>query len=417
MVAATYVDPLVSDAVSDTDAIDRMFAIRKANRAPEYSVQVFLAQVDGTLGEDITADVVRDVEGSVTWDCTQPTPGGLRLGLSSTRELVWGSDIVAVYQLIRSVEFNIDNGLPVPTWCRFPVNHFVVTMPGFDDLDAADVRQVTGYDKNYFLQNQPSDSFAFDAGSKYKDAVETIFLAAGLISAHLGEVCDFPGDWATKTLPVDQPMNYPMDGSTRYLDIVNDLLDASGCSPIYTNATGRWVITATPKPATQSLRWRWAGSRADGVAESDLDAKIVLSHSNRYSGDVWNVPNQWVFVQDGLTFKPIEGSGQYTVNNTTQPPSDQESVGRIVRSTQFLQASGQSDLVTQGDKIVQQQLAQAEQINLTTTSWPVAGHFDVFQFRHACLPLQPRRRLQAQSWILDLWGAPMTWVTYAVAQA
>lgn len=417
MSALTWAPPVVSDPASDADALDRLTAIRQSSNAPTYSPQAFVANIDGTLGDELTQFLIRGLDGQVTWDSTQPTPGGLRLGMSAARDLVWGSDVVAIYQLIRSREANLVLGLDPDTWCRFAVNHFVVTMPSLEDLDMADARQLVGYDKNYLLQNQPSDSFSWDGGSVFKDAVEDVFVAAGLATADLGEVCDFPGEWAAKTLHADQPMNYPMDGTTRYLDIVNDLLKASGCRQIYTAPTGRWLVELIPKPASQPLRWRWAGSRAEGVSESDLDTKVVLRHSNRYTGDVWNVPNQWVFIQDGLSFEPVEGSGQYTVDNVDQPPSDQTSVGRVVRSSQFLQASGQADLVKQGDKIVQDQLAQAEQIDLTTAPWPIAGHFDVFQFRHAALPLQPKRRLQAQSWVLDLWGAPMTWRTYAVAQA
>lgn len=415
--AWTWVTRSTIEPSSDAEALDWLDTIRRTDQAPQFSIQAYVAQVDGTLGDNVSQFLVRGPDATVVWDCTQPTPGGLRLGMSAERDLIWGNDILAIYQLQRSREANAILGLPLDSWMRFAVNHFVITQPGLDDLDMADVRQLVGYDKNYLLQNQPGDSFAFDAGSLYKEAVEAVFVAAKVASVHLSEVCDFPGEWATKTLPADQPMNYPMDDNLRFLDIVNDLLKASGCRPVYTQPNGRWLIELIPKPATQTLRWRWSGSRTEGVTESDLDAKVSMRHSNRYAGDVWNVPNRWIFIQDGLNFEPVEGSGQYTVDNLDQPPSGRSYVGRIVRSVQYLQASGQDDLVKQGDEIVQAQLAQAEQIDLTTAPWPIAGHFDVFQYRHVALPLQPRRRLQAQSWVLDLWGAPMTWRTYAVSQS
>jgi hypothetical protein len=97
------------------------------------------------------------------------------------------------------------------------------------------------------------------------------------------------------------------------------------------------------------------------------------------------------------------------VNNVAQPPSGQAFVGRVIRSSQYLTASGQADLKTQGDAIAQAAMMQAEQINLATTPWPVGRNFDVFYFWHEDLPFDPQRVCQAQSWTLPLWGGTMAW--------
>lgn len=412
MFADTYVDPLVADPTNDADAVARLFAIQRSHTTPEYSVQAFQADITGARGLDLSASLVVNTADTARWDCTQDVNGNVGLTLDSGLSLQWGADIVAVYQLVRSVEFNQLYGYRADVWQRFAVGHFVLTSPGFDDMDAADVRGVTGFDKNYLLQNQPTDSFSFAAASTYKAAVQSVFLAAGLITADLSEVCDFPGDWPAKTLP--GPVSYPLDGSISYLSIVNDLLKASGCRPLFGQPSGRWMVQYIPTVATQPLRWSWAASEDPSVTDGDLDSRIVLHHQSRYQGDVHNLPNQWVFVQAGLTFEPTgsDGSaGRYIVNNTMAPPSDQTTVGRVLRSTQFLPASGAADLIKQGDAIVATALSQVEKISLQTAPWPAARHYDVFQLTHAALPSSAQRRVQAQGWTLPLWGGPMSWDT------
>lgn len=414
-VAAAYAEPVVLDPVSGADALARLIGMARMPHESEYQPQLFLAAVDGSLRDDLTSSLLRGGSDGVVWDSTAAVPGNLTVTLDASRALVWGGDVVAAYQLVRNHEYNLANGLDPATWWRFPIGHYVATSPGFTDLDASDQREVTGFDKNYLLQNQLSDTMSWDAGTQYVILVRNAFQAAGLVTSYLSEVCDYPAgaDWATKTLPA--PVSYGMDGQTTYLDIVNEQLKASGARPIYTQPTGRWQVALTPTAATQALRWRWAASPGTTVTDLDLDTKVVIGHTSQYQGDVWNVPNQWVFIQDGLTFDPVEGSGQYTVNNTTLPPSDQTTVGRVVRATYLLQASTQADLVTQGDEIVATQISQAERINFQTAPWPIAGHFDVFAYTHATMPFGETRRVQAQQWDLPLWGDPMRWTTHAVA--
>lgn len=408
-----YSPPITVDPVDDNAIIAALFAIQQANAIPEYSVQAFLVSATGAVLQDVSPYLVKGSGDEVAWDCTGNVSGSLRITLDASLDLSWGSAILAVYQLIRSVEYNLAQGYAPATYVRFPLGQFVVTSPGLEDLDAADARQVTGFDKNYLLQTEPAVSYAFAQGAQYASSVSGIFGDLGLRSVALSEVADFPGDWQNKLLP--GPINHPVGDNDTFLDIVNELCRGSGCRPIYMQPNGRWLVEYTPDPTTQPLRWRWFGSSGSGEGATDLDAKIVLMHKNAYNGDVWNVPNRWIFIQQGLTFQPVEGSGQYTVNNTTLPPSDQVSVGRVITDVQTLQASGQTDLVTQGNAIVTAALSQAEKLSIVTAPWPAARHFDVFQFSHRSLPDSPIRRVQAQKWALPLWGDPMTWSTNVVA--
>jgi hypothetical protein len=179
-----------------------------------------------------------------------------------------------------------------------------------------------------------------------------------------------------------------------------------------------------------------------------LDTKTVVMHSQSYSGDVYNLPNRWIFIQNGLNFQPklatypqtpggpdpALGGGIYQVDNdssqsstqandpnvlnhvyVSQPPSDQTTIGRVVPVVVMLDASGQKDLKTQGDKIVADALASVETISINTTPWPVGRFFDIFYFIHSALPGDSRRRCQAQNWEYDLFGGDTVWSTNAVS--
>jgi hypothetical protein len=408
-----YSDPEVFDPPNDAAMVAALTAMRGYNTVPEYRAQAFQITEDGTIN-DISANLLYDDASQVKWDSTAAVQDSATFTLDGTQNIQWGNDLIALYYLIRNDQYNEAQGYDYGTYIRFPLGQFVTTSPGFDDLDVSDIRAVTGYGKNYLLQSQPNDSFAFAAASQYSVAVRTVFRTAGVIPSDgfLSTYCDYPGDWYAKTLTI--PLQYAPDQGMTYLDIVNDLLKQSGQRPIYVQPNGRWKIEAIPVTSQQPLRWRFAGADGGKATDDDVALKAVVMHRSSYSGDVWGAPNQWVFVQSGLTFQPIEGSGQYTVNNVGTPPAGQSYVGRIVRSTQYLAASGQDDLVSQGDDIVAAYLAQTEKINLFTTPWPVGRNYDIFYFLHPSLPFDPVRRVQAQAWTLPLWGGLMEWDTSGV---
>lgn len=412
------IDRVYSDYADAQDGIDRLVGIRTAQDRIEYSLQVCQVDAAGQVLQDLTSDVVIDDTAVVKWDSDQDIPGDLTLNIRSTVALVWNRDILSVSQLQRSQQYNRARGIDSETWHRFPLNQFVVTTPGRVDLDAAAVRTVTGYDKNYLLRVALNDSLAFDEGSTYKDAVTAGFVGAGLLDGadDLSVVCDYPNDWATKTLAA--PADYVIDDSgTTYLSMINEQLKASGCVPLFPGQTGRWQIVSLPTPgAPPASRWFWAGGvvAGDPINAAALRYRVVLRHQSQYSGDVWDVPNQFVAIQRGLTFEPVDGAGQYTYDNLTIPPSDQGSTQSVRRKTSFYDASGQDDLEAQARADIQTQLGQVEQITFQTAAWPIAGHRDVFTYSHPALPFQSRRLVRAQSWRLPLRGDPMSWSTNPV---
>jgi hypothetical protein len=128
------------------------------------------------------------------------------------------------------------------------------------------------------------------------------------------------------------------------------------------------------------------------------------------------VPNWWRFVQNGLSFAPIEGSGQYTVTDTSSPTGS-DTTGMVIRKPVFLDATDQANLVSQGDLIVAADKNVAETITLETAPLPIAGHADVLLYSNPRLPGGTVRKLVADSWSLPLAGSPlaMSWAFTTVA--
>lgn len=402
------------DVIDDSDALTKLLQMRQlGGDGIDYMAQMFRAPA-GIRGDELTTGIEINPQSSVRWDCTASVQESCAFGWKGA-DLAWGSERVLMYSLAKSDMFNQLQGYPIGMWLRFPLGQYILTSPGYDDLDTNDIRSVTGYGLNYLLQTAPSDSYAFNAGTTYLNAIQTLFRAAGIVASAgvLSDMCDYSGDWAAKILA--QPVNYPMGQAQYYLDIVNDLLASSGQMPIWVQPfTGRWRIDPIVDPKATAIRWTFAGSVDPDVTTIDLKNRTVILGNQQYQGDVHGITNRWIFVQNGLTFQPIEGSGQYTVNNTTLPPSDQTTTQRVLTEVVMLDASGQTDLQTQGDKYVRDALKQIEKIGITSTPWPLGRQYDVFYFVHSTLPNGSRRRVEAQGWEYFMFGAPTTWDTAVV---
>lgn len=374
----------------------------------KYSYHFDLVDISGTRLD--TFDVVDDSANAptVSRDCTVTTPG--TVDFSVDEALTWGADLVAPYAEISADQFA---GGAV---FEFPLGAYIATSPS-KDPDTG-LYRVTGYDKVYLLRSEVGDSFAAESSTTYADNVATLLDMAGIpgakLAGHLNPaVVDFPASWAAKTIPAGKDMIFTQDDSNNYtfIDIVNALLAASGCRSIYTSPLGRFVVALVTKPAGQSLQWSF--TRSDDVVKG----------SASYESDLWGVPNQFVFVQNGLTFAPSHDDGtdgRYVINNDVadakhyRPPSDQATIGRVIRTTTHLDASGQSDLITQSEKIYTDTLSEAETVSLSTAPWPIAWHLDVLGYFDPTFDRAPGRKLQAKTWGMPLNGGDMTWTAYVV---
>lgn len=129
------------------------------------------------------------------------------------------------------------------------------------------------------------------------------------------------------------------DGATTYLGIINDVLSASGYQPIWCDWDGTYILQPTKQfinGMQLEATYNQAGGRiAEGVTQNQ---------------DLFDVPNRWVFVMDNLTAAPVEGTTQYTVNNTAaNDPSSQANRSYIRTATYTVGATSYQQLVQAGN--------------------------------------------------------------------
>lgn len=320
----------------------------------------------------------------------------------------WGVDRVRPYYLIGCSK--VPRG-PI----RFDVGVFILTTPGQPLGQAEPLYQATGQDKNYLLSNPIGDAYTIASGANYFTEIRAA-IAAGGGGTHV----TLDGSKSTATLP--GPLNWSIQdaATTTWLQVVNELLKAIAYRPLWVDQNGYYRSEPAVDPVNRAVEFILGAG--DAAIARYLDPKwplhTVVDPDNRsINRDSWNHPNWWRFIQQGLTFQPIEGSGQYTVQNLSSGPTSQAGVGRVVKAPPvFLNASGQADLQAQGDLIVARSVASAETLVFNTAPLPLAGHFDMLIYADPTLPGQDQRKVVAQSWIMPFDGKNMSWVTQ-VAQS
>jgi len=183
------------------------------------------------------------------------------------------------------------------------------------------------------------------------------------------------------------------------MQVVNGLLASVYYWAIWCDQDGAFRSGPYVTPAKRSPEWVFAvGDLALGVVADD---RVVTS-------DVWGVPNQWRFIRNGLTVAPVEGAGQYTVQNTSTGPSSQVSVGRTVHApVVFFDAVDQASLVSQGDAVTAAAMRVSEVITAKLSPFPIAWHRDVVTYSDAVLGGD--RKAQCRSWSLPCDGSDMSY--------
>lgn len=341
-------------------------------------VEALAVQSDGV----ITRDNYATVHASITF--------------TIDRLLPWGASRVRPYILLSS-----DTNVNV----RFDLGVYILTSPqqnlSSDTLDETSY-SVTGYDKLYLLNQPIGDTLSAPAGD---NVLQTIAVLIQLAGGGTRQLIDATATGATLASTLVWPLS-EQSSVTTWLDAINDLLGTINYRGLWVDQLGRYRSEPYIDPSVRTIEYTFDST--------DPLYSIVDPNARSVSNDQWSVPNHWVFVMNGLTVAPANGSGMYIVDNVTQGLSSQNSLGRIVPAVYFLDAVDQPTLQALGDNQVNNDLTQVETWSLTTGPLFIAGHFDVFQY------IDPKieggiRKMQAQSWSLPLNGDNMTWVTETVA--
>jgi hypothetical protein len=145
------------------------------------------------------------------------------------------------------------------------------------------------------------------------------------------------------------------------------------------------------------------------------DEYNIVAESRTSDEDVFDVPNWWRFVMNGLTAAPVEGTNQYTYidgnpGHATSYPNRQ----RYIKSINFIDAADYPTLVASAQVTIDSDLSPAATFNVSTSPFPLAWHFDQILYADPNLP-NLYNRVQAQSWELALDGtADSTWIWEAI---
>lgn len=305
--------------------------------------------------------------------------------LALMRELAWGRDRVRPWM-------QVSDGV---TTARWNLGVYVLTTPDTKRGEEPVTWEVQGYDLLHLLQAGPGDTYVVTAGTTYLAAVQGVVAASGV-----GATLRLDGTGQATTLSADMVWCLTEDGPS-WLRIINDLLASIGYRSLWANHDGELRSAPYSAPASRPVEWTF---------DTSDDATNLVGEERTLTEDVWGRPNWWRFVRKEMATKPTEGAGLYTVQNVSDGPTSQDSLGRVVRKVVYLDAADQASLVAQGDRIVAEDKQVARRFEIEVDPLPIAAHFDIIELRDGGAV----DKCQVASWSLPLDGSPGRWVMESV---
>lgn len=340
----------------------------------------------GNLDADLLGGkVVREMNATVHGSCS----------LQFTRELDWATVLARPWMALHDP---VNPG----SFVRWNLGVFALTTPkktlGYNQVTF----DVTGYDRLYLLDRQVGNTYSVKAGVRYLTAVRSAITAAGLTGVLLDS------SDATKTLPKSMtwplvseydtdPENGQSDtsdlaGPSTWLNVVNDLLEAIGYSPLWCDENGYFRSEPNLAPAARATDWTFDVPGATNI----------LADDRSITADDWNLPNKWIFVRQGLETQPTTANGGIWIY--TDAASVARRGGLVWPKQVQLQAADFASLQRQGRAIIAADQAGTS-VEVESSPFPPAGHRDVYRV------VDPEMggdfRVSAYRWELDLLGENM----------
>lgn len=363
-------------------SLDQVMDVLQNSPNPSYSLGMDLLDSNDQYVDDLTP--YTSTTGQISHDNYAAVQSDIQFTIE--KELKWGIDRVRPYAVL-STDF-------APS-VRFDLGVYVLTTPIYDKSSVTPQYDVTGYDKNYLLNNPIGDTYTVPAGTNYVTAVQTMIAAAGATNSLITPT--------NLTLPSDMvfPLDYDNTG-TLWIDAINQLLAAIYYDLIWCDQIGRYRSGPTALLTTRAPEWQFDSRSANMKS-------IVAADSTTETNDVWGIPNHWVFIQNGLTVAPVEGVGKYTVDNFVTGPSSQMSLGRQVNAVYFYDAADQPTLMQLGNAKVAVDMADKAEFDINTAPIYLAGNLDVISYVDDATPAAVPQKFVASTFTLPLDGSDMTW--------
>jgi hypothetical protein len=342
---------------------------------------------------DLTGDLTG---GTVERDMAATVHGSTSLTL--TRELVWGVDLVRPYM-------TVTDGIRTARWNR---GVYALTTPVRDRIGwSPQTWTVTGWDRVYLLNRQVGADYTVAAGTDYLSAIYQVFTDAGLTGVRLDSTAQGKTLPTRKAWPLVATSTDPDQDTTpvTWLRVVNDLLSAIGYRGVYADADGLYRSEPYTDPSSRAVEYTFDATSLRSVPVG-LDRALTV--------DVWATPNRWIFTAQnppqGVT--PSAGNGLlYIVDNTTDGPTSQAPYpggrGLVWPAAYSYDAADAASLKAQGDARVAADKRATATLEVSTATFPGAGHADVF--RYADPDAGVTRTVQVSQWSMPLDGGDVSW--------
>lgn len=320
-------------------------------------------------------DISRDLR-----DCTVTHDNSATLHNTSTfditQRLAWGSAIVRPY-------VTIDNGT---LKARFNMGAYFTEAPENEEDRLPTTFRVNGYDILKGLNNLVGDSYAIRIGDSYLDAVESILLSQGYTQYTI--------DPSRRGTLATTPKAWPIDETTTWLMIVNELLTAVGYAPIYSDWDGRLVCDQFTEPSMRITEWKYD----KGVYTGQLVPGTKVKH------DFYAAPNRWVGIRNSTqdttgTAALIEGNGVFTYRNETKGETSIEGRGREQTKVIRVDVADQAALEAAVMAEVATDLVIGTLIEASTSCNPLHWHDDVVSVETSTLGTI---RVRQNTWSMSL---------------
>ena len=247
------------------------------------------------------------------------------------------------------------------------------------------------YDKLVILDTPKGSSHRVPASSAVVSTVEALITTATGSS-------DYVIDQTSAASTTASEMIWPLDESTTYLRIINDLLATIGYRGLYVDRAGFYRSEKWESPSTRPITWSYDVTDPDTIIDDEIPVEF----------DWFAVPNKWVFVRDDPTSSvslPAEGAGIYTVTNQSDGLTSIDSRGRTITKVVRLDVLDHAALVTAGDQIVESDTHPAVDLELKSLPNPTHWHADVVTVNAPTAGFSSSRFIE-YGWSLPL-GSPM----------
>lgn len=306
-----------------------------------------LSDVDGSLIEDITDDVVQ-AGGEVEYHNDYAVMSTCKFSISE--ELDWDHAWVRIFQVRTGAGYYKRDDLGV----------YALTLPETVVETTPITWDVEGQGLISLLNHIVGDSYYVPAGTGYLAAVTAAVAAAGVTGVPI--YIDSTG--ISKTLSAPLVWAEP---DTTYLDIINGLLRSVGYTRgLFEGRSGYY--TAVPFQAAKEK-----APTATLDVDNPAGGRQRVTAKRTRTRSVRNRQNYWTFTRINATGTPTEGNGQYTV--------DHSNGGYKYKDWQQVDGETQADLVANGDDIVETSERKTETIDISVGPGAIYWANDTVDYR------------------------------------